>query len=174
MNKETLALEIDIAVQDPRWESIPHVDNLVERTVKTTILSAISTAPIPVHARDKNYEISLVLANDDLLLVMNREYREKDKTTNVLTFASIDSNEPQMGDNFHLGDVMLSYQTIEREAQEQDKFLRDHFVHLVVHGTLHLLGYDHIDEDDANTMETLEIRILEKMGIQNPYIEAIF
>ena len=162
--------EIDISVQDPVWEHIDNVEKFVEKAVITTI----STAPWPKRAYGKDVEISIVLANDDLLQVFNREYREKDKPTNVLTFASIDSDEPQYGDCFHLGDVLLSFQTLERECVEQGKFMNDHFCHLLVHGTLHILGYDHIEEDDANTMETLEIRILEKLGIQNPYIEAIF
>lgn len=162
--------QIDISVQDPHWKSIKGVENFVEKAVTTTI----NTAPLPRQAQNKDLEVSIVLANDDLLHVMNREYREKDKPTNVLTFASIDSDEHQHGNEFHLGDVMLSFQTLERESEEQEKFLNDHFCHLLVHGTLHLLGYDHIEESDANTMETLEIRILEKLGIQNPYIEAIF
>ena len=74
----------------------------------------------------------------------------------------------------HIGDIILSYQTLDREAKEQGKFFRDHFIHIVVHGTLHLLGYDHITEDEANIMESTEIRILEKMNIQNPYTETNF
>ena len=162
--------EIDISVQDPVWEHIKDVEKFVEKAVMTTLTSA----PWPKQARGKDVEISIVLANDDLLQVFNREYREKDKPTNVLTFASIDSDEPQHGDVFHLGDVLLSFQTLEKECLEQGKFMNDHFCHLIVHGTLHILGYDHIEDDDANTMETLEIRILEKLGVQNPYIEAIF
>lgn len=162
--------EIDISVQDPVWGHIDNVENFVEKAVITTL----RTAPWPREASGKDVELSIVLANDDLLQVFNREYREKDKPTNVLTFAAIDSDEPQHGERFHLGDVLLSFQTLEKECIEQGKFMNDHFCHLLVHGTLHILGYDHIEEDDANTMETLEIRILEKLGIQNPYIEAVF
>lgn len=163
-------LEIDISLQDPMWETIPDVEKLVHRAVET----AINSAHLPREVADKDLEISIVLANDDLVQVLNKEYRGQDKPTNVLTFASIDNDEPQIGDEYNLGDVILSFQTLERESQEQDKFMNDHFFHLLVHGTLHILGYDHIEEDDANTMETLEIRILEKLGIQNPYIEAVF
>ncbi|NQZ14162.1 MAG: rRNA maturation RNase YbeY [Alphaproteobacteria bacterium] len=163
-------LDIDISLQDPMWETIPGIEALVHKAVETTI----SSAHLPREVVGKHLEISIVLANDDLVHILNKEYRDKDQSTNVLTFASIDSDEPQIGDEYNLGDVILSFQTLEREAQEQDKFMNDHFFHLLVHGTLHILGYDHIEEDDANTMETLEIRILEKLGIQNPYIEAIF
>jgi len=167
-----MALEhdIDISVQDPRWESIPNVEKLVEKAVNTSLEST----PMPRAAFEKELEISVVLANDDLIQVLNREYREKDKPTNVLTFASLDADEPIPGDILHLGDVILSYQTLEREANEQGKFLHDHLIHLAVHGTLHLLQYDHQTDDEANTMETLEIRILERLGIQNPYIEQEF
>lgn len=168
MNQNTNSLpEIDISIQDPRWESIPDVEKLVEKAVNT----AINTAPMPKAAFEKDLEISVVLANDDLVQVLNREYREKDKPTNVLTFATLDSEAPETGNELNLGDVILSYQTIDREAQEQGKFLNDHIIHLVVHGTLHLLMYDHQTKDEADTMETLEIRILERLGIQNPYIE---
>ncbi|MEM9469567.1 MAG: rRNA maturation RNase YbeY [Pseudomonadota bacterium] len=163
-------IDIDISLQDPQWEAIPDVYNLVKKSVETTL----ETAPLPRQAQNKNLEVSIVLANDDLAQVMNRDYRQKDKPTNVLTFASIDDDTPQPGDDFHLGDVILAFETIDRESQEQGKFINDHLSHLAIHGTLHLLGYDHIEEDDANTMETLEIRILERFGIQNPYIEAIF
>jgi len=109
-----------------------------------------------------------------LIQVLNREYRDKDAPTNVLTFASLDSNDPiPVNAPYPLGDVILAFQTIDREAREQGKFFKDHFLHMVVHGTLHLLGYDHITEDEANIMESLEIRILEKMNIQNPYMEKL-
>lgn len=165
-----MAIELDISIQDPLWETIPNVENLVEKAVSTTL----TFAPLPKDAIKKDLEISLVLANDDLVQVLNREYREMDKPTNVLTFATLDSNMPQGGEDLNLGDVILAYQTIEREASEQGKYLTDHLVHLTVHGTLHLLMYDHQTEDDANTMETLEIRILERLGIQNPYIENTY
>lgn len=162
--------EIDISVQDPRWETIPNVEKLVEKAVITTL----NSTPLPREALDKDLEISVVLANDDLMQVLNREYREKDKPTNVLTFAALDSEMPMAGDELNLGDIILSYQTIEREAKEQGKYLTDHLVHLTVHGMLHLLMYDHQTEDEANTMETLEIRILERLSVQNPYIENTY
>ena len=115
-----------------------------------------------------------MLANDDLMQILNREYREKDKPTNVLTFANLDSEDIEPEGLLNLGDVILSYDTIHRETQEQGKFLLDHIRHLTVHGVLHLLGYDHRDEDEANDMETLEIRILETLGVQNPYTETGF
>ncbi len=160
---------IDVSVQDPAWESLGDIETIVTQLAQTTLTAAI----LPKAAIDRELEVSIVLANDDLVQVLNREYREKDKPTNVLTFASLDGDEPVPEEGvLNLGDVILSFQTIERECQEQGKFPLDHIKHLTVHGVLHLLGYDHITDDEATDMETLEIRILERMGVQNPYMEA--
>ncbi|PZQ43336.1 MAG: rRNA maturation RNase YbeY, partial [Micavibrio aeruginosavorus] len=141
----------------------------INRAVTLTMENAL----LPQILRGRDIELSVVLANDDLAQVLNREYRKMDKPTNVLSFANIDSDDPVPEDGpFALGDLILSYQTIDRESKEQGKFFKDHFTHLVVHGTLHLLGYDHIDEHEATIMESTEIRILEKMNIQNPYTDT--
>ncbi len=161
---------IDISVQEPEWEVLKDIEAIIKLTVNKVMDHAI----LPNAVLNRDLEISMVLANDDLVQILNSEYREKDSPTNVLTFASLDDeNIPDTG-LLHLGDVILSYQTIEREAREQGKFLLDHIKHLTVHGVLHLLGYDHEDEDEANDMETLEIRILENIGVQNPYTEVDF
>lgn len=166
-------MNIDVSVQDPIWETIPEIEPLAQDIVTTTL----TMAPLPKPVQDKQLEVSIVLANDTLIQLLNNEYRTQDKPTNVLSFATLDDPTPDLPDDeqtpLHLGDVMLAYQTIEREAKEQGKYLQDHITHLMIHGTLHLLGYDHESEDDANVMETLEIRILEKKGIQNPYTEAL-
>ncbi|MCI5059456.1 MAG: rRNA maturation RNase YbeY [Alphaproteobacteria bacterium] len=163
--------EIEVSVQDPAWEELDNIHDLVQLAATKTLSNAI----LPKIAVDRKLEASVVLANDDLVQVLNREYNEKDKPTNVLTFASLDDAQgiPEEG-NLHLGDVILAFQTIEREAQEQGKFPLDHVKHLVVHGALHLLGYDHQTDEQATDMETLEIRILEQLGVQNPYTEADF
>lgn len=163
---------IDVSVQEPEWEAFEDITNLVQTIAETTL----STALLPPIAQNRQLEASIVLANDDLVHVLNREYREKDQPTNVLTFASLDDEDEMTpdGENLNLGDVILSYQTIEREAQEQGKFMIEHLKHLTVHGVLHLLGYDHRTDEEATDMETLEIRILETLGVQNPYIEMDF
>lgn len=160
---------IEISVQDPEWEKMGDIHDIIKLVAKTALNSAI----LPKEVIDRDMEISIVLANDDLVQVLNREYRQKDKPTNVLTFATLDEEEIPTAGILNLGDVILSYQTIEREAQEQGKFPMDHIKHLTVHGVLHLLGYDHQEDDEANDMETLEIRILEQLGVQNPYTEML-
>lgn len=145
------------------------IEEIINQAAQTTLIHAI----IPKTILGRDFEVSIVLANDDLVQVLNKEYRNKDKPTNVLTFASLDAEEPLPEEGvLNLGDVILSYQTIERESQEQGKFLLDHVKHLSVHGVLHLLGYDHQSDDEATDMETLEIRILEKLGVQNPYTDV--
>lgn len=161
---------IEISLQDPAWEEIEETED-IEGIVEKAASTALESAIMPKFAFGRALEISIVLANDDLVQVLNREYCDKDKATNVLTFATLDSEEPNSEGVLNLGDVVLSFQTISRECQEQDKFLLDHLQHMTVHGILHLLGYDHETDDEALDMETLEIRILERLGVQNPYTE---
>jgi probable rRNA maturation factor len=162
--------EIDISVQDPEWKVLGDVEQIVREAASITLTAAI----MPKFAYGRQLEVSIVLANDDLVQVLNREYSNKDKPTNVLTFATLDSEEPAIEGILNLGDVFMAYQTIARECQEQGKFLLDHVKHLTVHGVLHLLGYDHQTDEEATDMETLEIRILERLGVQNPYTETEF
>nr|WP_295831468.1 rRNA maturation RNase YbeY [uncultured Azospirillum sp.] len=116
-------------------------------------------------------ELSVVLADDELVHRLNREYRGKDKPTNVLSFALTEAEEPeaQEGVPVMLGDVILAYETVAREASEQGKSFKDHMTHLVMHGVLHLLGYDHETDDEAEEMEALETRLLATLGIADPY-----
>ncbi len=168
---EKIEHEIDVTIAEPEWNS-SFLD--VEDVARVAMLKALDMAILPRKLEGRSLEASIVLANDDLAQVLNRTYREKDTPTNVLSFATLDSDDPIPDEGpFPLGDIILAYQTIDTEAREQGKFFKDHYIHLVVHGTLHLLGYDHINEDEANIMETLEIRILEKLNIQNPYMDNL-
>ncbi len=158
-------IEIDVSIQDPAWENLANIEKIVSEAA----INALQWAILPKPAIDRDLEVSLVLANNDLLQVLNREYRDQDKPTNILTFATLDSPDFIPEGPLSLGDVIIAYETVVGEAQKDGKFITDHVRHLIVHGVLHLLGYDHIDDDDATDMETLEIRILETMGVQNPY-----
>ncbi len=162
-------VDMDISVQYPEWENI---DN-IKQVIRTSVLCALNTTSIPTKATGRDLEISVVLANDDLMQVLNREYREKDKPTNILTFANLDEGDVPAEGVVPLGDIIMSYDTINKECLEQDKFLLDHVKHLTVHGVLHLLGFDHQNDDEATDMETLEIRILEYLGVQNPYTGSV-
>jgi probable rRNA maturation factor len=100
--------------------------------------------------------------------VLNRDWRGIDKSTNVLSFPQIEPFAPVSG---LLGDIILARETLEREAAEQGVSVEDHFTHLVVHGFLHLLGYDHMDDDEALAMEGLETQILASLGVADPYAD---
>lgn len=97
---------------------------------------------------------------------LNKTYRHKDKTTNVLSFPS---DLPVEIDEAILGDVVICSEVVAKEAKEQNKTFNDHLLHIAIHGTLHLIGYDHVKESEAVEMENLEIKILEKMQIADPY-----
>lgn len=159
-------VQIDISTEDERWKTLCNDDALED-----IISSAAVIALEKKNLSPSEIEVSVVLTDDAQIQTLNREYRDKDKPTNVLSFPqtdftdSIDAAAPFLC----LGDLVMAYGTLEREAKEQSKSLLEHFTHLCVHGTLHLLGYDHIDASEATEMEALEVEILAGMGIKNPY-----
>ena len=113
-------------------------------------------------------ELSILLTNDEEQHALNKEWRGKDSSTNVLSFPQIEPFGPVVG---ILGDITLARETLEREAVELEKSFNDHFTHLVVHGFLHILGYDHITDAEALQMESLETKILASLGVDDPYAE---
>ncbi len=115
---------------------------------------------------DKIYEVTIALADDIMVQELNLKYRQKNKPTNVLSFSSGLDKNPFCDDIPTLGDIVLAFETIQAEAPEN---MSDHLCHLVVHGCLHLLGYNHEDNSGACKMEAMEIKILKVLGIKNPY-----
>ena len=120
------------------------------------------------------HELSVVLTNDEGIRALNKTYRHQDKATNILSFPQLEDEDDFLKalaaqKPLVLGDLVLAYETFKKEALEQNKSFHDHLAHLFVHGTLHLFGYDHIDEEEAQEMEELEIDILEDLSISNPY-----
>jgi probable rRNA maturation factor len=113
--------------------------------------------------------LSVILTDDAEQRRLNRTYRATDAATNVLAFALADPADPPAGAPVLLGDVVLAFETVAREAGEQHKQLADHLAHLTVHGVLHLLGFDHRHEDEAAVMEAREIEILNIVGVPDPY-----
>jgi probable rRNA maturation factor len=124
----------------------------------------------------KYTELCITLSDDKTIRALNHDHRNQDKPTNVLSFAAIDFIEDDLEifaqqDTISLGDIVIAYETLDREKTEQNKEFKDHFIHMVTHGFLHLLGYDHVKDDEAEKMEALEIRILSHLEVENPYTE---
>jgi probable rRNA maturation factor len=153
---------IDIEIEDDAWlDVLPDAQNVVETGVAAT-LAAVEL--------DGQADVVVLLCNDAEMRELNREYRKKDKATNVLSFPAPKAMRVK-GVLEHLGDVALGLETCVREANEQGKTLKNHVMHLSVHGTLHLLGYDHMTDEEAEEMESLERDILEGLGVPDPYAQ---
>ena len=155
-----MSLTVDLAIEHDAWRAVPGLPALVERAVAAALAEA-DDAPADA-------EVSLVLCDDAFIRVLNGTWRGKDQPTNVLSFPT-EAAAPDAGPAL-LGDIVVAYETSAREAGEGGRSLRDHLAHLVVHGTFHLLGYDHGDDGDADVMEGLEDRALAALGVASPYL----
>ena len=156
---------------DPIWPGDTDWEALAARAISAALAVSAqgSLASAPFIA-----SVSVHFGTDDEVQALNRDYRHKDKPTNVLSFPMIDRDDFAALANTDdgevlLGDIMLAYQTCAREAEEKGIALGAHATHLALHGMLHLLGHDHIDEADAEIMEALEVKALANLGIDNPY-----
>lgn len=156
---------VDVDVAAAVWrDDLEAAEPLAERAAKVALGVALQGAGAePVY-------VSIVLADDAFIADLNQRYRNKPGPTNVLSFAAEESPGPRgTGAPRLLGDVVLAHETVLREAAEQKKPPADHFCHLVVHGILHLLRYDHHHDDEAALMERMEIDILQSLGVPDPY-----
>jgi probable rRNA maturation factor len=141
---------VDVVLLDPAWaKALPGVERLVRKAARAA-------------TNNRKRSLAIALADDRRVRVLNARDRRKDKPTNVLSYPS--------GERDFLGDVVLARQTVWREAKAQSKRPADHVAHLVVHGVLHLMGYDHESNADAERMEALERRILKRLAIADPYL----
>lgn len=154
-------IDLTIHVQTQEWSGfLPNVEELSERVIAETLKI--------LNLHKQHVQLSVVLADDDFVRIYNKQYRSKDKATNVLSFSALHESRV-VNDNDNLGDIMLAFQTVEKEAKEQHKAFEDHYVHLLIHGVLHLIGYDHQTELEAQEMEAIEIQVLSIFGVPNPY-----
>ncbi|HUG61356.1 MAG TPA: rRNA maturation RNase YbeY [Methylomirabilota bacterium] len=153
---------VDILVEDSRWSEEPDLGALVE----TAVAAAAARADAQIAPGS---EVSVVLTDDARIRVLNREHRGVDKATNVLSFPQDDPDADVYGPL--LGDIVMARETVAREALDGGLPFRHHLTHMVVHGMLHLVGYDHRDDDEAEEMERLETAILAALDIPDPYAE---
>ncbi|WP_460272288.1 rRNA maturation RNase YbeY [Celeribacter sp. ULVN23_4] len=162
-------MAVEVIIEDDRWDEAG----------LEALAHAAEAATLSYLALDPELCEGSVLACDDARIkVLNADFREKDKATNVLSWPADERAtpgerpplpEPDFDGTVELGDIAIAYETCAREAEEQDKTFADHVTHLLVHGLLHLLGYDHITDRDAEIMEQTEIEILATMGLEDPY-----
>lgn len=162
-----MAVKVDLRTDCKAWkDALPDVRKIVEKAARAAWKAGnAGDYALPV----KNAEVSVMLTNDDAVRALNREYRGVDRPTNVLSFAALDDEDEPIVDPMLLGDIVVAFETTEREAAEQNKTLAEHFFHLIVHGVLHLIGYDHVEDADAEVMEALETKIMVENGMDDPY-----
>jgi probable rRNA maturation factor len=162
-----MQLNIEINIEHKEWNSC---FKNIRKQFKSLCEIVLKEAGFIEYA--KTVELSVLLTSDYKIKEINKKYRSKDKPTNVLSFPGEKFEVGQyadLGDYIMLGDLAFALEVIVAEAKDQDKKITDHFYHLVTHGLLHLLGYDHVNDNDAKIMENLEVKILSNLGIANPY-----
>lgn len=163
-------MTVDVIIEDPRWSELD-LEGLAAKA-EVGVFSEL--------ALDADWEICVMACDDARIAELNTEFRKKPTPTNVLSWPSEERGAAEDGEHPalpkapdpELGDIAIAYETCLREALEAQKSIDDHVTHLLIHGILHLLGYDHIRDRDATLMETLETKILGKMGIADPYRET--
>ena len=151
---------IDVIVESAQWKA----------DAETTVRRALTEAAIAIGANFKDRVLAVLLTDDATVHRLNAQWRNVDKPTNVLSFPPASGAGQQTGAVKSLGDIAIAFETTAREAREEDKPLADHLSHLAVHGFLHLLGYDHESDSEAETMEQLERVILARLGVPDPYL----
>ncbi len=165
------SVDIELTFEDGRWADLG-----LEKHSR----SAASQTLVRLGLNPAKFTISILACNDDRISGLNTAFRDKTGATNVLSWPSRERGPrkpgtmPELPDpanpiDAELGDIAISYETVEREAAASSTSIEHHTLHLIVHATLHLLGFDHISEEDAELMETLEVGILADLDVANPY-----
>jgi probable rRNA maturation factor len=160
----TTPVDVDVLVEDDRWLDAAGGDP------RSVVADAVAMAAASADAGiAPGSEVSVVLTDDARIRVLNRDHRGFDKPTNVLSFPQDDPDADAFGPL--LGDIVVAYETVAREAVDGGLPFRHHLTHMIVHGLLHLVGYDHQDDDEAAEMERLETAILAALDIPDPYAD---
>ena len=164
--------KINLIIKDQQWlQNIPDIV-LWSENVFNVALSTLRNMEIEF---DKPVIINLALSNNSEVQALNAEFRGMNKPTNVLSFANIDDLDfdkmVEESDNIELGDIIVALETLQSEAEHLEISLKNHFTHLLIHGILHLYGFDHQTDTEAEEMEDIEVDILRALNITNPYEE---
>ncbi len=155
--------DIEVVIEDDRWSGYPHILDTANRAVAALLQSSAG-------GLERLAAATVLLADDAHVAALNRDFRGKPQPTNVLSFPSAVSGAPS-GTPAYAGDVIIARETVEREAEAMGIPVLHHLQHLVIHGLLHLIGYDHIDDADAGRMEALETSILATLDVADPYAD---
>lgn len=153
-------IDVDLVEDAGDWSFLENAQGLVESAT-----AEVATDPV---LKIRSAAVSVALSDDKNVAALNGQYRGKPKPTNILSFPSGKGSREGF-----IGDIIVAAETLQREAADEDIPVEHHFQHLIVHGLLHLLGFDHETEDEAEYMEALEIKILARLGIANPYTGAL-
>lgn len=156
------ALVVDIVIEQDAWLEIADRDAVIEQAARLAHLR--SGAPGRAAA-----QVTVALLDDAGVQALNRQFRGQDKATNVLSFPASRPHAAEVDDLPSLGDIVLAYETVKREASVDGISFQDHLRHLVVHGVLHLVGFDHESDGEADVMESLETKILGELNVADPY-----
>jgi probable rRNA maturation factor len=151
---------VDVLSESPLWES-------AEPGAETVVREAITKAAATTGTAGPTAEVAVLLCDDAAIAALNAQWRGRQEPTNVLSFPGSPASDPSAP--VHLGDIAIACETVVREAREQGRTVSQHLAHLAVHGFLHLLGYDHQTDGEAEHMEALEREILATLGISDPY-----
>jgi probable rRNA maturation factor len=153
---------VDVLIESPLWEAEPAAEAAVRQ--------AISQAAAVVGRTGPAAEVAVLLCDDATIAALNAQWRGREEPTNVLSFPAPAASDPSVSEaGVHLGDIAIAYEAVAGEAREQGRTVSQHLAHLAVHGFLHLLGYDHQTDNEAEHMEGLEREILTGLGISDPY-----
>jgi probable rRNA maturation factor len=160
-----------VTIEAQAWSAaVTDIETIVQQAADAALDRCLAAFLGP---KMRPVDLSILLTDDATIQNLNREWRGKDRPTNVLSFPGVDPQELVFlptGAPVLLGDIVVAYETVEREARERGIGIDDHLTHLVIHGTLHLLGYDHEDDDEAVLMEGLETELLAGLGIADPHV----
>jgi probable rRNA maturation factor len=159
------APQVEVLVGSPQWRRRRHAASLVRKAIRTAALIAGGARST------RRAGLAILLTDDSAIRALNRDWRKRNAATNVLSFParSFSARSLRGRSPRHLGDIVIAYETVAREAVIEGKPFGHHLVHLAVHGYLHLLGHDHATEREADRMERLEIDILARLGVPDPY-----